>query len=415
MSDAFMDKLNSVGERIKVGGAGLSRKMSAGVSSMSGRMKELFQVPSPMDRQIEEATSETMEGPDWEKNMLICDMVNHDPSCGVDVVRSLKKRLALNTRSPHVQILTLSLLETCVKNCEKMFSEVASERVLDEIVKAVDDPLTATHVRQKILTLVEAWGEATDELRYLPVFEETYKAADSNELFRLHAIVVIIVESLKSRGIRFPGRDAESLAPIFTPPRAIPPEFMISETTETGALPNYSDFTPEQPKEILDVARNAVELLSTVLTSSPQQEVLKDELTSTLVEQCRQSQTKVQRFIERGADDEQLLFEALNVNDELQQVLNKFEEMSTSTVVRSNQPSEPALIPVGVVDEEEPVGGAENGLIRKSSAKPSAFRGMQGDEAAMADLDNMIFGQTGSSQENSQGAKKKKTDDLIVF
>lgn len=173
-----MEKFNSFGERIKVGGAGLSKKMSAGVSSMSGRVKELFQVPSAMDRQVEEATLESMEGPDWERNLQICDMVNQDPSCGVDVVRALKKRLAL-ARTPHVQILTLSLLETCVKNCEKMFSEVASERVLDEMVKTVDDPLTATSVRHKILTLIESWGEATDELRYLPVFEETYKVSAS--------------------------------------------------------------------------------------------------------------------------------------------------------------------------------------------------------------------------------------------
>ncbi|KAH6558464.1 hypothetical protein KP509_1Z062500 [Ceratopteris richardii] len=255
MGDAFMDKFNSLGERIKVGGADLSRRMSAGVSSMSGRMKELFQVPSPMDRQIEEATAESMEGPDWEKNLNICDMVNLDPACGVDMVRAMKKRLALNSRSPNIQFLTLCLLETCVKNCEKMFSEVASERVLDEMVKAVDDPLTATHVRQKILMLVESWGEATDELRYLPVYEETYK-------------------SLKSRGIRFPGRDAESLAPIFTPPRTIPEEFRV-EAESTRVIPTFNEPAPEQPKEILDVARNSVELLSTVLTSSPQQEVLK--------------------------------------------------------------------------------------------------------------------------------------------
>lgn len=390
-----MDKFNSFGERIKVGGAGLSKKMSAGVSSMSGRVKDLFQVPSAMDRQVEEATAESMEGPDWERNLQICDMVNHEPSCGVDVVRALKKRLA-TARTPHVQILTLSLLETCVKNCEKMFSEVASERVLDEMVKAVDDPVTATSVRHKILTLIESWGEATDELRYLPVFEETYK-------------------SLKSRGIRFPGRDAESLAPIFTPPRVIPPS-EVSPRISSRDASVLNTFTPEQSKEIFDVARNSVELLSTVLTSSPQQEVLKEELTSTLVEQCRQSQLSVQRFIERGAENEQLLFEALNVNDELQQVLTKFEEMSTSHIVKSNQPSEPALIPVGVVDEEEPVGSGENALIRKSSAKPLAFRSFQGDEAAMADLDDMIFGQTGGpSQETSQGARKKKSDDLIVF
>lgn len=398
MSDAFMDKFNALGERIKVGGAGLSRKMSAGMSSMSGRMKDLFQVPTAADRQVEDATAETLvEGPDWEKNMQICDMVNQEPASGVEVVRALKKRMALNSRNPRVQLLALALLETCVKNCEKMFSEVASERVLDEMVKAVDDPLTQPAVRQKALTLIESWGEATQELRYLPVFEETYK-------------------SLKSRGVQFPGRDVESLAPIFTPPPAeVSPS--ITTATATRAAPSINDVTPEQSKEIFDVARNSVELLSTVLTSSPQQEVLEEELTSTLVEQCRQSQFSVQRIIERGADNEPLLFEALNVNDELLQVLTKFEEMRTTPPLKSNQSSEPALIPVGVVDEEEAlVASGENSLVRKSSSKPSTFRSLQGEEPAMADLDEMIFGHAGgSSQESSQGARKKKNDDLIVF
>ncbi|KAL1806476.1 hypothetical protein ACET3Z_029544 [Daucus carota] len=44
------------------------------------------------------------------------------------------------------------------------------------------------------------WARGGSELRYLRVYEETYK-------------------SLRSRGIRFPDRDGESLAPIFTPPR----------------------------------------------------------------------------------------------------------------------------------------------------------------------------------------------------
>ncbi|MCO5556371.1 hypothetical protein L7F22_009919 [Adiantum nelumboides] len=110
MADAFMDKLNSVGEHIK----------------------------------IEDATSETMEGPDCEKSMLIYDMVNHDASCGVDVVRALKKRLTLNTLTscsdPHPL-----LVENVCQYCEKMFSEVELEC---EMVRAVDNPLTATHVRQ---------------------------------------------------------------------------------------------------------------------------------------------------------------------------------------------------------------------------------------------------------------------------
>ncbi|XLU99494.1 hypothetical protein S245_013834, partial [Arachis hypogaea] len=108
--------------------------------------------------------------------------------------------------------LPLVLLETIVKNCEKAFSEVAAERVLDDM-------------------------------------------------------------SLKSRGIRFPGRHNESLAPIFTPPRSMSEvELDLPRQTQHDNIPVQS-FTPEQTKEAFDVARNSIELLSTVL-SSPQQDVL---------------------------------------------------------------------------------------------------------------------------------------------
>jgi VHS domain len=81
----------------------------------------------------------------------------------------------LQVKHPMVQYLALVLLETCVKNCEKAFSEVAAERVLDEMVRLIDDPQTVVNNRNKALTMIEAWGESGDELRYLPVYEETYK------------------------------------------------------------------------------------------------------------------------------------------------------------------------------------------------------------------------------------------------
>jgi hypothetical protein len=83
-----------------------------------------------------------------------------------------------------------------------------------------------------------------------------------------------VKQSLKARGVQFPGRDAESLVPIFTPPRAFPSEPDLSSSV-IPEPPVIAQYTPEQAKEVLDVAKNAVELLSTVLTSSPQQEVLK--------------------------------------------------------------------------------------------------------------------------------------------
>lgn len=399
-----MEKFNALGERLKVGGAEVSRKMSAGMSSMSDKMKELFQVQTQADKIVEEATSETLEEPDWALNLEICDMVNGERVSSQDLVRAVKKIIMQKT--PRAQYLSLVLLETCVKNCEKVFSEIAAERILDEMVKMIDDPQTIVNNREKALILIESWGESSEELRYLPVFEETYK-------------------SLKSRGIRFPGRDNESLAPIFTPPQTFPSGEQVNALpgvppSDVSQMPTYRDVLVPQDntlseahvKEVFDVARNSIELLSTVLTSSPQQDVLKDELTTTLVEQCRQSQSTIQRMVERAGDNEAMLFEALNVNDEIQHIISKFEEMMKAPT--SQSAPEPAMIPVRVEEEESPRAAPEDALVRNRTTKPSNARSSSAEEDALADLDEMIFGKKGGTSEE-HGPKKQKDDDLISF
>lgn len=249
--------------------------------------------------------------------------------------------------------------------------------------------------------MIEAWGESTGELRYLPVFEETYK-------------------SLKSRGIRFPGRDNESLAPIFTPPPSVSvPE--QQQDVEQFQLEQFQhevpvlSFTPEQTKEAFDVARNSIELLSTVLSSSPQQDVLQDDLTTTLVQQCRRSQSTVQRIVETSGDNEALLFEALNVNDEIQKVLDKYEEVKKPTTAPL-QP-EPAMIPVAVEPDESPRHTKEDALIRKPAGSRTVVQGGSNDDM-MDDLDEMIFGKkSGDASDAGHDTKKQQSskDDLISF
>ncbi|KGN61050.1 TOM1-like protein 1 [Cucumis sativus] len=396
MSDNLMDKVNALGERLKISGTEMSRKMSAGVSSMSFKMKELFQGPNQGDKLAEDATAETLEEPDWALNLEICDMVNSEKINSIDLIRGIKKRIML--KNPRIQYLAMVLLETCVKNCEKSFSEVAAERVLDEMVKLIDDPQTVVNNRNKALMLIEAWGESTSELRYLPVYEETYK-------------------SLKSRGIRFPGRDNESLAPIFTPARTVP----VSETEAIYAEDFQHDipvqtFTAEETKEAFDVARNCIELLSTVLSSSPPQDNSEDDLTSTLVLQCRQSQLTIQRIIETAGDNEALLFEALNVNDEVQKVLTKYQELKKPPTVQREP--EPAMIPVAVEPDESPRHAKEDSLVRKPATSRGRSLGGSSDDM-MDDLDEMIFGKKGGSG-SDRGHDPKKPDsskdkDLISF
>jgi len=166
-----MEKVNALSERLK--NTEVGRKMSEGMSSVSFKVKEFFQGPNQADKIVEEATAETLDAPDWAMNLEICDMINHERVNSIELIRAIKKRIML--KSPRVQYLALMLLETVVKNCDKAFSELASERVLDEMVKLIDDPQTVVNNRNKTLMLIESWGESSNELRYLPVFEETYK------------------------------------------------------------------------------------------------------------------------------------------------------------------------------------------------------------------------------------------------
>ncbi|TVU28096.1 hypothetical protein EJB05_19605 [Eragrostis curvula] len=393
MSDNLMDKVSALGERLKITGTEVSKKMTAGMSSMSFKMKELFQGQTPADKIVEDATSENLDGPDWNLNLEICDLINLEKVNSVELIRGIKKRIML--KDARVQYLALVLLETIVKNCEKAFSEVAAERILDEMVKLIDDPQTVVNNRNKALMMIEAWGESGDELRYLPVYEETYK-------------------SLKSRGVRFPGRDNESLAPIFTPPRS------VAEAEVDASLPQqaYEDvhvhtYTAEETKEAFDVARNSIELLSTVLSSSPEQDALQDDLTATLVQQCYQSQHTIQRIIETVGDNEAVLFEALSVNDEVQKVLSKYEEMKKPNT-SENAEQRPVVIPIATEHEDSAaVGNEDDALVRK----PAASRARSGgDDDILDDLDEMIFGKKGGSS-SQEGPKKEdpKKDDLISF
>lgn len=156
---------SSLGERIKTSGAQMGR-------TISSKMKEILQSPTPESKAVDEATAETLPEPNWGLNLRICAMISRTEYDGAEIVRAIKKKLAA-ARSPPTQGLSLDLLEACTSNCEKVFSEVASEKVLDDMVRLIEDPRTDHGVRVRALQLIRGWGESND-LDYLPVFRQTY-------------------------------------------------------------------------------------------------------------------------------------------------------------------------------------------------------------------------------------------------
>lgn len=58
--------------------------------------------------------------------------------------------------------------------------------------------------------------------------------------------------------------------------------------------------------------------------------LLQEDLTMNMLEKCKQSQPAIKGIIESTTDDEGMLFEALYIHDELQQVISKYEQLEAA-------------------------------------------------------------------------------------
>lgn len=151
----------------------------------------------------EQATDGSLSAENWALNMEICDMINESSDSARDAMKAIRKRLTQNAgKNNQVIVYTLTVLETCVKNCGKAFHLlVAQKDFIQELVKLIgpkNDPPQS--IQDKVLTLIQTWAET---FRSQP---------DLNG-------VVLVFNELKNKGIEFPATGLEPAAPIYTPER----------------------------------------------------------------------------------------------------------------------------------------------------------------------------------------------------
>ncbi|CAN8306139.1 unnamed protein product [Cochlearia groenlandica] len=362
-----MDKLKIAewGEKLKTGGAQMSRMVSE-------KVKDMLQAPTLESKMVDEATLETLEEPNWGMNMRICAQINSGDFNGTDIVRSIKRKISC--KSPVSQRLSLELLEACAMNCEKVFSEIASEKVLDEMVSLVKNGDADSENRSRAFQLIRAWGTSQD-LAYLPVFQQTYISLEGETGLNAYEEENLMpgqssLESVMQRPVPVPPPGSY---PIPNQERA---RGRRGDDDDGGTLGyNFGNLSIKDKKEQIEITRNSLELLSSMLNTEGKPDQTEDDLTMSLMEKCKQSQPLIQMIIESTTDDEGVLFEALHLHDELERVLSSHKKPDETE----------KKVPIA---EQESSGSKDGGLKPKEDENPVKQDKVKDDETRDAESSN---------------------------
>ncbi|WMV26557.1 hypothetical protein MTR67_019942 [Solanum verrucosum] len=312
-----------------------------------------------------------------------------------DALKIIKKRLG--SKNPKIQLLTLFVLETLSKNCgENVFQQIVEREILRDMVKIVKKK-PDLNVREKILILIDSWQEALggpggrfpqyyaayNELKVIHLCPYYYAQASINLWVKACSTLSLVDFPLtvapaiaKAAGVEFPPREENSV-PLFTPPQTHPIVHMPSAYEEAAV-----EASLESDPSGLSVAEiQSAEGLSDVLTEmlgaldpkNPQS--VKEEVIVDLVEQCRSYQKRVMILVNNTVDED-LLCKGLALNDNLQRVLRRHDDIAKGTSTITVPPRETPVAPLMNVNHEDDESEDDfSHLSRRTSRDPSQGQG----------------------------------------
>ena len=165
-----------------------------------------------LNKLIDEATDDFLVSSDWEKNLQICEQINNLDD-GVVFAKAIKRQLG--SQSKRTRERTIELLQTGMQNNYWVVRGVHSPDVLNSLIDLIRSPSFDNSLKNQLLNLVRAWGEAYQDNSYgLPNFTSTF-------------------QFLRSRNFSFPSKTDDSnysppqmpqpkpVAPVVSQPRVI--------------------------------------------------------------------------------------------------------------------------------------------------------------------------------------------------
>ncbi|XP_055079695.1 target of Myb protein 1 isoform X2 [Periophthalmus magnuspinnatus] len=239
---------------------------------------------TPVGQLIEKATSSSLPSEDWALNMEICDIVNAAEEGPRDAVRAIKKRIVGNKNFKEV-MMTLTVLETCVKNCGYRFHVLVTTRDFIEgvLVRSIiprNNPPAVLHDR--VLSIIQAWADA---FRSSPDLTG----------------VVSVYEDLRRKGLEFPTVELE------------------------GYSSHQNHKEVQQLKSELAVVRSNLITMSEMMSQLDPVTVKQAdmELLEQLYSVCKEMQERIAKVVPR-LSEEKLIEELLATNDEMNTAFSRY-------------------------------------------------------------------------------------------
>ncbi|KAI6216032.1 hypothetical protein M3Y94_00455700 [Aphelenchoides besseyi] len=314
--------------------------------NVTSALSDFFQgnpFETEVGKKIEMATdAETLASDNWGLNMEICDFINYTEDGGRNAIRAIRKRLQSQMgKNTGIVMYTLTVLETCVKNCDQRFKAlICQKEFVNELVRLISAKYECNQsVQERVLSLIQSWADA---FRGNPALSG----------------VCEVYDELKAKGVEFPATDFDHMAPIITPKRTVfnetkPSTQSSTETSDNTAAsttsPSHASVsatTPStQPTDPMAKLRADVDVVTVNLTvlrdllselkpgeELPEELSLIQDLHSTL----REMQNRIMSLIS-SEFNEDVTYELITVNQEINNAFEKYDRFMSK---RNGKPAE---------------------------------------------------------------------------
>lgn len=370
---------------------------------------------TPVGSLIEQATDNSASAGNIALHLQICDAVNDNDAGPKEAVAAIRRRLTGNAKNFHIINLTLTVLETCVKNCGIRFhTKIAQKDFLKDLMSVIyakNNPPTI--VCERILGLIQYWTDAFKNKPQLSAVQELY-------------------EQLKDEGTEFPPLDLDSLTPVDTLNRGgtrtagraqlelVQPGGGSNTSGQIRSRSSQRPVGPLKPEQIakllseLDVVRRNLDVMNEILVENEPGKEKEDDLTlmQELNTTLRAMQERATMLIGRIAD-EIVLESLLQINDELNTSFTRYDRHMKNRQAVLQQPqqvSEDNVTPLFVPLTSDPQDTSLPEITYPSLDLPPSYEESGGDTAVGQLIDLGIEldpisngGQVPPSQQNEGG------------